>query len=256
MIVPERIEELSSMRKYPRQLSYAGNLELLQRRKISIVGSRKPTKYSRDAVYKMSLALAKRGICIVSGGAMGIDASAHMGASAKNTISVLPCGIDLRYPAVNASMLDDIARNGLLLSQFDNGFRAASWSFVLRNEMTVALGEFLIVGEADESSGSMRSVEFARRMGKEIYVLSQRAGESSGTNALAKRGEAKIIYDIDEFAEEICTCNDKTPQIDDFSHFCATNPLYDEAVAKYPHRVFEAELNGEIDIVGGRVILL
>lgn len=250
------IEELSYMEKYPPQLFYEGNLELLKKRKVSIVGSRKPTKYSREAVYKISSELSKRDICIVSGGAMGIDASAHTGAGAQNTISVLPCGIDVRYPAVNKPLLDDIAKRGLLLSQFEDGFKAAPWSFVVRNEMTVALGEFLIVGEADEMSGSMRSIEFAQRMGKEIYVLSQRMGESRGTNALVKRGEAKVIYDIDEFIGQICSDSIIDAKRDEFAEFCAKGPSYEKALLKYPGRVFEAELNGEIAVVNGRVVLL
>ncbi|QOY51479.1 DNA-processing protein DprA [Candidatus Sulfurimonas baltica] len=256
-IVEDKIEELSCMKSYPNQLFYDGNLELLKRTKISIVGSRRPTKYSRFMIQKLASQLAKNGICVVSGGAMGIDAVAHSGAGALHTISVLPCGVDIRYPAVNKNLLNDIKNNGLLLSQFDSGFLATPWSFVVRNELVVALGDVLVVGEAELGSGTMRSVEFALKMGKEIYVLPQRLGESEATNRLLKDNKAKLIYDIDEFAARFSTCKGihVENKIDDFLEFCNNNPTYDDALKKYPSRVFEAELNGDIEIRNGLLFL-
>lgn len=251
------IPELLSMKKYPKELFYGGNLSLLDSVKISIVGSRKPTKYSRLFIEKLSSSLSNSGVCVVSGGAMGIDATAHLGATSFNTISVLPCGVDVRYPAVNKNLLNDIEKNGLLLSQFESGSSATPWSFVVRNELVVALGEVLVVGEADIDSGTMRSVEFALKMGKEIFVLPQRLGESAGTNQLLRDKKAKAIYDIDEFVSRFSTNKINTQYVkDEFIEFCATNPTYDEALAKYPQRVFEAELNGDIKIKNGVVIRL
>lgn len=251
------IHELLSMKKYPKELFYSGNLSLLDRVKISIVGSRKPTKYSRLFIEKLSSSLSNNGICVVSGGAMGIDATAHLGASSFNTIAVLPCGVDVRYPAVNKNLLAEIEKNGLLLSQFESGSSATPWSFVVRNELVVALGEVLVVGEAELDSGTMRSVEFALKMGKEIFVLPQRLGESDGTNQLLRDKKAEAIYDIDEFVSRFTTDKTIIHEVkDDFIEFCLTNPTYDEALAKYPQRVFEAELNGDIKIKNGVVIKL
>ncbi|HUH42033.1 MAG TPA: DNA-processing protein DprA [Sulfurimonas sp.] len=251
------IPELLSMKKYPKELFYSGNLSLLDSIKISIVGSRKPTKYSRLFIDKLSSTLSNNGICIVSGGAMGIDATAHIGAGSFNTISVLPCGVDVRYPAVNKNLLNEIEKNGLLLSQVESGSSATPWSFVVRNELVVALGEVLVVGEAEIDSGTMRSVEFALKMGKKIFVLPQRLGESDGTNQLLRDKKAEVIYDIDEFVSRFSTNTTNTPKIkDEFMEFCTTNPTYDEALAKYPQRVFEAELNGDIKIKNGVIIKL
>ena len=163
-LVQDEIAELSLMKSYPKKLFYDGNLELLNRVKVSIVGSRRPSRYSRLQIQKLSSSLSKSGVCIVSGGAMGIDAIAHFGAGTANTIAVLPCGVNIRYPSVNKNLLNDIQKSGLLLSQFDLDFRAAPWSFVVRNELVVALGDVLIVGEAELNSGTMRSVEFALKM--------------------------------------------------------------------------------------------
>ncbi|MDP2893558.1 MAG: DNA-processing protein DprA [Sulfurimonas sp.] len=255
--VYETIPELLSMKSYPKELFYDGDLNLLKRTKISIVGSRKPTQYSRQMIQKLSSSLSKNGICVVSGAAMGIDATAHNGAGSSNTIAVLPCGIDLRYPSVNKNLLNEIQKSGLLLSQFEQGFAATPWSFVVRNELVVALGDVLVVGEADVDSGTMRSVEFALKMKKEIYVLPQRLGESSGTNQLARDSLAKVIYDIDEFVSKFSLLQNIEPMIkDDFIAFCTTNPTYDEALAKYPQRIFEAELSGEVEIRNGRILVI
>ena len=245
------------MKKYPKELFYDGNLSLLDREKISIVGSRKPSKYSRMQIQNLASKLSKIGICIVSGGAMGIDAVAHNGAGSSNTISILPCGVDIRYPAVNKNLLNDIQKNGLLLSQFKDGDKSRSYTFVLRNELVVALGKVLVVGEADENSGTMRSVEFALSMGKDIYVLSQRIGESNGTNKLLLEGKAKAIYDVDSFINSVFPNLKLNSQdnFDEFLHYCKTNPKYDDVLLKFPDRIFEAELNAEIEIINGRVIL-
>ncbi len=256
-IVQERIPELLSMKNYPKELYYNGDIELLKRGKVSIVGSRKPTKYSRERVQKLASSLAKHGVCIVSGGAMGIDATAHAGAGSENTIAVLPCGIDLRYPAVNKNLLNEIEKNGLLLSQFKEGFRATPWSFVVRNELVVALGEVLVVAEAEIDSGTMRSVEFALKMGKKIFVLPHRIGESGGTNRLLAEAKAEAIYDIDAFVAKFCKLeNVQEIKTDAFVEFCKNSPTYDDALAKYPQRVFEAELAGEIEIKNGKILVL
>jgi DNA processing protein len=254
-LLDEKINELSSMKKYPNEIYYDGNLDLLKRKKISIVGSRKPTKYSRENIFKISSSLSNAGVCIVSGGAMGIDAVAHDGASSSNTIAVLPCSTDIIYPAVNKNLLKSIKQNGLVLSQFKAPFRATPWSFVVRNELVVALGDVLVVGEADADSGTMRSVEFALKMNKPIYVLPQRIGESQGTNNLVKENKAHVIYDIDEFVKHISGKEKQENFKDDFLQYCKTNPNYDEAITKYAQKVFEAELMGSIFIKNSKIYL-
>lgn len=254
-LVQDIITELSQMKSYPKEIYYNGNLELLKSTKISIVGSRRPSKYSKEMTHKLASNLSKHHICVVSGGAMGIDAVAHMGAGSSNTISVLPCAIEIKYPAVNKNLLADIQKNGLLLSQFSEGFRATPWSFVVRNELVVALGDVLVVAEAELGSGSMRSIEFALKMGKEIFVFPQRVGESNATNLLLKNGKAKAIYDIEEFVSQFAV-GDTNAKIDEFLSYCNTNPTYDEALSQYPERIFEAELGGDIEIRNGKVFLI
>ena len=136
------------------------------------------------------------------------------------------------------------------------GFKATPWSFVVRNELVVALGDILIVAEAELGSGSMRSIEYALKMGKEIFVFPQRLGESGATNKLLKEGKAKAIYDIDEFCSGFGNIESEDIIEDNFTLFCKKNPTYDEALEKFPDKVFEAELSGEIKIENGLVTLL
>lgn len=250
------ISELHDMKKYPTKLFFSGDKNLLTKRKVSIVGTRKPSKYSRELTHRLASSLSKRDVCVVSGGAMGIDAIAHMGANSSNTIAVLPCGVDIKYPTVNKNLLTDIEQNGLLISQFENCFKATPWSFVVRNELVVALGDVLVVAEAELGSGSMRSVEFALKMQKDIYVFPQRLGESGATNKLLEEGKAKAIYDIDKFCEKFGCIESENTKLDDFQNFCKTNPTYEETLKKFPDKVFEAELSGEIMVKNGLVYLL
>jgi len=251
------IPELENMKKYPKELYSIGNLSLLQRRKISIVGTRRPSVYTKQYTQLLVQELVKRGITLVSGAAMGVDAIVHMSAGWENSIAVVANGLDIRYPSINRHLIESIEKEGLVLSQFSQGTKATPWSFVVRNELVVALGEVLIVTQADENSGSMRSVEFALKMGKEIYVLPQRLGESKGTNRLLADGLAKPINDILQFANKF-GIEPKNSYIekDDFFYFCQTVPTLDEAVAKFSDRVYEAELEGLIHIENGLIHLV
>ncbi len=249
----EHIPALDAMRKYPQELYYCGNTALLSRVKLSIVGSRLANGYARLMTQKLAARLAGAGVCIVSGGALGIDAVAHAAAGAADTIAVLGSGLDVRYPATNRPLLESIEKKGLLLSPFEDGFKATNWSFVVRNEIVVALGEALIVTQADPDSGSMRSVEYALKMGKKIYVFPHRTGESEGTNRLLAEGKAEAIYDIDVFAArygQVAASND-----DPFLTFCRSNPSYEEAVRRFPQEVFQYELDGKITVSAGKIVL-
>lgn len=200
--------------------------------------------------------LSAAGLVIVSGAAAGVDAIAHDGAGSANTIAVMPCGINHRYPASNSALIESIEKNGLVISQFEPDFSATAWSFVVRNEIVVALGDALIVTEADLGSGSMRSVEYALEMGKKIYVLPHRLGESEATHRLLAEGKANAIEEIDRFVARfgvrVVQKHTDTP----FVAFCRTSPTYEEAIAQFPGELFEAELSGVIEVRNGRVVVL
>jgi DNA processing protein len=200
--------------------------------------------------------LSKHDICIVSGAAMGVDSIAHNAAGSTNTIAVAGTGLDIRYPAVNKKLIEDIELNGLMLSQFPSMTPSQRYNFPIRNELVVSLGEILIVTQADENSGTMRSVEFALKMGKPIFVLAHRIGESKATNKLLEDGLATAIYDIDIFIENFVGFKNQIRHSDDFLEYCKSSPTYDEVMLKFPEKLFEYELSGKIKIESGLVFVV
>lgn len=255
-LITERIADLESMRRYPESLQYRGNLALLSRPKISIVGTRRPNPYTRAHTYELSRKLSRSGMVIVSGAALGVDRIAHEGAGSAHTIAVLPCGIDRCYPVENTDLIRSIGSNGLCISPFEPGFGAREWSFVARNEIVVALGCALVVTEAEIGSGSMRSVEYALAMGKPIYVLPHRLHESAATRMLMREGKARAIDDIDEFVAMIAQQGIQQIADTPFIAFCRSLPTYEEAMAAFPAEIFEAELSGMVEVRNGKVIVV
>lgn len=255
-VLTSHIPQLKAMKKYPETLYYKGSLELLQRPKISIVGTRNPSVYTKMVTHELAKKLALNNVVVVSGAAMGVDAVAHEGAGVSNTIAVLPCGINRRYPAVNKKLIENIELQGLLLSQFDPDFMAREFSFVVRNELVVALGDVLIIAQAELESGSMRSAQIALDMGKKIYVLPHQLRESQGTHHLVARGDATAIEDIDMFVAQISKTALNTQKDTPFIAFCRTLPTYDEVMVKFPNEIFQAELLGIIDVKNGRVVVV
>ncbi|RUM62188.1 MAG: DNA-processing protein DprA [Sulfurimonas sp.] len=248
----ETFPELQHMKTAPSVLYYEGNRALLKRPKISIVGTRRPSQYTKEITYALASKLAMRGVCIVSGAAMGVDALAHKGAGCNHTIAVMANGLDIVYPKVNRHLIENIASEGLVLSQFDEGFKATRWSFVVRNELVVALGDVLIVTQADANSGTMRSVAYAQAMGKPIYVLPHRLGESEGTQQLLRQGSAEAIYDVEAFTAGFGSTKSTCPS-DELLEYCTRGVRYEEALARYGERIFEYELEGRIRIENGNV---
>jgi len=251
--ISEKINALDTMQHYPDPLYYKGDIRLLQRKKIAIVGSRKPNQYARNMTQLLARKLSQNGVVVVSGGAIGVDAIAHKAAGSANTIMVAATGLQHRYPAINKNIICAIETNGLVLSQFPPDATARKYHFVLRNELVVALGDVLIVTYADANSGTLRSIEYAKKMGKKIYVLPHRIGESEATNALLASQDAEAIYDIDAFCALFADQTKISQQEDSFIQFCATFPTYEEVLKIYPKKIFEAELQGVIEVKNGRV---
>ena len=246
------VPQFKNLKKIPKNIWYIGNLDLLKRPMVTIVGTRRPSAYTKDLTYKLARELSKRGVVVVSGAAMGVDALAHRGAKEQNTIAVVANGLDIRYPAVNKKLIESIESKGLVLSIFEEGFRATKWSFVVRNELVVALGDCLIVTEADLNSGTSRSVEYAKRMKKEIFVIPHRLNESRLTNSLLEHGIAKPIYNIEEFANRYGSVGSNE---DEFIKYLNTKPTLSEAITAYGDKIYEAELEGIIAIENGYIVV-
>ncbi len=236
---------LAQLKKPVEHLYYQGDASLLHERLISIVGTRKPNSYTKDMTYTLARKLSQAGFVIASGAAMGVDAIAHQGAFPR-TIAVMANSLDIYYPAVNRSLIEKLSRESLILSEYPPTTKATRYSFVHRNRIVVALGEILIITQADLDSGSLRSFEYAKAMGKEVYVLSHRIGESRGTQMLVERGEAKLITDLDRFLEEIGAVHERTKLLEE--DFLSTPKSLKEALKHFGAKLYEMELEGIVEI--------
>ena len=246
------IDDFSSLKDKPKEIYYKGNLSLLDKRRVSLVGTRHPISYTKQMCLRLGNALKKRGVCVVSGGAMGVDALAHK-SSFPNTIGVMANSLDIIYPKVNYSLLKSMEKESLLLSEYSENTKATRYSFVLRNRIVVALGEVLIVAQADLNSGSMRSIELALEQNKKIFVFPHRLEDSPGTNQLLKEEKATAIYDIDSFANMF----GKVDLVyDEILDYCRNNNNLQEAILKYGDKIYEYELEGKVAIKNLRVTVL
>ncbi len=245
-------KEFKNLKKPPKRLYYSGNKELLNSKKISVVGSRHPISYTKTLTSNLCASLKRRGVCVVSGGAMGVDAIAHKN-SYPNTIAVMASSLDNLTPKVNLPILKKISQNALIISEQEEGYQVRSYDFVLRNRLVVALGEVLVIAEADENSGSLKSAEIALELGKEIFVFPHRLSESRGTNELLKSGLAKPIYDIEKFCDMFGKIEEKR---DEFLEFCKINGNLDEIIEKFGDLVYEYELEGRVKIENMRVTII
>lgn len=194
-------EDLKNIQEPPYVLFYIGNIKLLNKRKVGIVGSRKNSVYGERATRVIAKELAKNDICIVSGGALGIDAIAH-DECLKNqgdTIAVLGCGLDICYPYKNKTLFNRIKENGLIISEFLPGTKPYSYNFPRRNRIISGLSEAIIVTEATKKSGSLITVTCALEQGKEVMVVPQSIFSKGGYGAnLLIRDGAYIYTSIDD----------------------------------------------------------
>ena len=173
---------------------------------VAIVGSRRPTSYGTKVAFEIARDLAGQGVCIVSGMAMGIDASAHRGAldAGGKTIAVLGCGIDRVYPARNNRLKYEIAKNGAVITEFFPGTAPEPGNFPQRNRIVSGLCLGVVVVEAGFRSGSLITASLALEQGREVMAVpgSVRSFLSKGTHWLLKQG-AVLVEDAQDVMNQL-----------------------------------------------------
>lgn len=174
---------------------------------LAIVGTRRATRYGRDAAHRMGLWLARQDVTIVSGLAHGIDEAAHIGALDADdgrTIAVLGCGIDSVYPADNADLADAITQRGALVSEFPLGTPPTGTNFPRRNRIISGMTLGVLVAEAPESSGALITVEMALEQGREVFAIPANIFNPTGTgsNKLIQDG-AKLVMRAADVLDEL-----------------------------------------------------
>ena len=191
----------------PPLLLYAqGDLALLQRPALAIVGSRHPTPEGLDNAHAFATTLSQAGLTVVSGLAAGIDGAAHEGAlcGTGSTIALVGTGLDRVYPRAHLKLAREIADRGLLLSEFPIGTPPLAAHFPLRNRLIAGLGLGTLVVEAALKSGSLITARLAAEFGREVFAIpgSIHNPQSRGCHALIRQG-AKLVESTQDVLEEL-----------------------------------------------------
>lgn len=203
LLIPnEKFDELPAP---PIGLIAKGNKELLNRKSISIVGTRNPTPYGQRVASEMAANFVDREWVVTSGGAYGIDTAAHKGAliSEGETIAVLASGLDVLYPAGNARLFAEIAESGLLISEYLPGTKALPHRFLNRNRLIAAIGDGTMVVEAAFRSGSLRTARDAQDLKRVVMAIPGPINSplSEGCHRLIGEGAAAICCGVNDALE-------------------------------------------------------
>jgi DNA processing protein len=187
------LQSLNNIPNPPKTLWMRGSLpQNAQAKVVSIVGSRKNTKYGEEVAYKLAYDLAKHDVVVVSGMAYGIDAYAHMGCldGGGITVAVLGTTIDRVYPIQNIGLSKRILEQGAILSEYGIGDPTGNWSFVERNRIVSGLADAIVIIEAAARSGTSITATHALEQGKDVFAVPGDITRpmSVGCNRLIKQG--------------------------------------------------------------------
>jgi DNA processing protein len=210
--------ELLQLADPPLMLYAAGQTEQTLGNAVSIVGSRNPTPQGTHTAEQFGEALSAAGLCVVSGLALGVDGAAHQGAlrggKVRNsaathaqhwhTVAVVGTGLDRVYPRQHQTLAHEIARHGLLMSEYHLGTAPLAHNFPKRNRLIAALGLGTLVVEAALKSGSLITAKMALDLNREVLAIpgSIHATQSHGCHALIRQG-AKLVENAHDVLEEL-----------------------------------------------------
>ncbi len=200
---PSRLREIYD---YPPVLYVRGSLLPEDEWCLAVVGTRRATVYGRQVTEEITADLARNGMTIVSGLARGIDSVAHHSALAAGgrSIAVFACGLDIVYPAENASLARQVMEQGALVSEYPLGTKPRADNFPRRNRIMSGMSLGVLVVEADKASGAMITAHMAAEHNREVFAIpgSILSPASRGTNRLIQEG-AKLARDYTDILEEL-----------------------------------------------------
>lgn len=196
--------ELKNCYNPPVLLFYRGNVDLLKRPKMAVVGARTASQTGTKSVQKIVSELGNQFV-IVSGLARGIDTSAHISALKNGgaTIAVIGCGLDVHYPKENKLLQEYLGKNHLILSEYVVGEAPLKFHFPERNRIIAGLSQGVIVAEAKMRSGSLITCERALEEGRDVFAIPGNIldGKSDGCHHLIKEGAKCITSGMDVLSE-------------------------------------------------------
>ena len=200
---PDRLREITHA---PLALFYQGNVDLLQRPQLAVVGARAATPQGLETAEGFAAELTRRGLLITSGLALGIDGAAHRGALSAGgaTVAVCGTGLDRVYPARHRELAHEITDKGVLISEFSIGTPPLAENFPRRNRILSGLSLGVLVVEAAPQSGSLITARLALEQGREVFAIpgSIHSPLSRGGHALIRQG-AKLTETVDDILEEL-----------------------------------------------------
>ena len=167
-------DRLAQTAKPPHLLFCKGNAQLNDTLSFAIVGTRQADGYGIRHTRRIAKELAEKGVCIVSGLALGVDAAAHWGALDANgrTIAVLGSSLDKPYPQANRALMDKIIESGgSVVSEYPPDTAPTRFSFVQRNRIVAGMGLGVLVTQAPHKSGALSTVNYALEEGREVFAL-------------------------------------------------------------------------------------
>jgi len=207
--------------KKPVILYYYGNLSLLNQTTIGIIGTRKPSEWTKKVGIKIVDRITElTDSVIVSGLALGCDTIAHETAlkNTRETIAVLPSGLLKVYPKENKGLFDKIVdSNGLVLSEYEPNISATKYSPIQRDSIVAALSDKMLALECALKSGTMTTLGEAVKLGKGIacyYSNESNKGDYSGCLSLISKGNAKGITDLEDLKKWLETKGTNSIQLE------------------------------------------
>ena len=190
----------------PHVLFYKGSSGLLNKRVVSVVGTRSPSQYGKDRVVELMAVLGQYNVMVVSGLAYGIDTVVHKEAlnNTLETIGVLGHGLDQLYPHANKALAADMLQQGGLLSEFMQGIQPEKQNFPKRNRIVAGMADAVVVVESGSKGGSLITADIANSYNKDVLAYPGRATDpsSKGCNQLIRNHKANLItcgQDLVEF---------------------------------------------------------
>jgi DNA processing protein len=203
---PPLLHELSDP---PPVLFAAGRPDTLQalgeEQAVAIVGTRRPSPYGIEVAHALGRGLGAAGLPVVSGLALGIDATAHRGCLDGRglPVAVLACGPDVVYPRKHRGLHRQVLQHGLILSELPPGTQPYRWSFPARNRIMAGLARMTVVVEAADPSGSLITSDFARDLGRSVAAVPGHVTSrvARGTNGLLRDGAVPITSPQDVLDE-------------------------------------------------------
>jgi DNA processing protein len=165
-----------------------GSILALEPPLVAVVGTRQPDGEGLAMARLLGERFADRGVTLLSGGALGIDAAAHVGCVDRRgrTVAVLPCGIDRPYPLRHRALYDRMCLlGGALVSQFEPSTPPTRWTFPRRNALVASLCDVLVLVQAPASSGALLTASLARQYGRRVLVVPAAPGDRRGAGCLA-----------------------------------------------------------------------